>query len=146
VPLRHSKRAPIHRHAVQGAPGVRFFSSSTEPGHPVLWNLCSRCADRLRVGDDWLVAPTAAPAQPARGAMMTCAHTTLCVGSWGSCWLLGRPWMCRYRCRRRRQEAPPPPPHHHHHHHMQTMQHLPAGHQRQRQRQRLQRRQLQRRS
>jgi hypothetical protein len=48
-------------------------------GTPLRLGLGIRCcgtfapaADRLRVGvgDDWLVAPTAAPAQPARGAMM----------------------------------------------------------------------------
>jgi hypothetical protein len=29
----------VHRHAVQGAPGVLWYAPSTRPGHPVLWNL-----------------------------------------------------------------------------------------------------------
>jgi hypothetical protein len=72
-------------------------------GTPLRLGLGIRCcgtfapaADLLRVGDDWLVAPTVAPARPARGAMMACAHTMFCIGpcwgvmlaSWSSFWVV----------------------------------------------------------
>jgi hypothetical protein len=48
VSLRSWKRMPMHLHAVQGAPGVFWYASSTVPGQPVLWNLCSRCRPPAR--------------------------------------------------------------------------------------------------
>jgi hypothetical protein len=46
---RSSKRIPMHLHAVQGAPGVFWYAPSNGPGHPVLWNLCSRCSPLCRL-------------------------------------------------------------------------------------------------